>query len=445
MAHRGKTRAGILLEEMMTATGDQRYWTLGCDCGEQRHRFVMVDEIGERRRALWVNNNKKAIQDALAKLMLGLPEGVKLRLVTEGLRSLAGVLVQVATSLGVEIWQVAPNALESYRKLEGQPRKDDDIDAYYLALMRVRGMKGCRLAVDVQPEERVLCRLTRLHTQLVSQRTEVIARFRSRLLELSPEIVADSWAGPLYKGKGMFAVLTRWPGFEGLEQARLRTIEQVLRTSTRYGSKCEAMAKVMKEMANGIMISGAERKVVTMELQACLGLIAAVEPHLAEVDKEIEAKVSRHPVGSKLLEMPGAGPFTAGVDVGELLPLARNLSEGKTATYAGLTPLSRASGKKEGPSRLARGVNKHAARSNYLSAISAVKCSALDKAYYNKQKDLHRGHPVAHIKAGISLARQRFKVKYKLMTTNAHYDKEILIKSHLDRQAKQESGTGAAR
>ena len=76
----------------------------------------MLDEGGERVNASWVANKAEAIQDGLAKLLLLLPEGVKLQLVTEGLRSLAWVLVQVATSLGVEIWQVTPNALDSYRE-----------------------------------------------------------------------------------------------------------------------------------------------------------------------------------------------------------------------------------------------------------------------------------------------------------------------------------------
>ena len=31
---------------------------------------------------------------------------------------------------------------------------------------------------------------------------------------------------------------------------------------------------------------------------------------------------------------------------------------------------------------------------------------------------------------------QRFKIKYKLMTTEAVYDKEILISSHLERQRR---------
>jgi hypothetical protein len=84
-------------------------------------------------------------------------------------------------------------------------------------------------------------------------------------------------------------------------------------------------------------------------------------------------------------------------------------------------------------SRLARGVNKHALDANYLSALAALQASALDAAYYRKQRELHQGHPKAHVTALLSLARQRFKVKYRLMTTDAIYDKEVLIASHLHR------------
>jgi len=65
-------------------------------------------------------------------------------------------------------------------------------------------------------------------------------------------------------------------------------------------------------------------------------------------------------------------------DIGEVLPVARNVSEGQAATYSGLTPLSRLSGKGGRPSKLARGVNKHALRTNYLSAFAAVSVSAID-------------------------------------------------------------------
>ena len=40
------------------AVGDGSWWTVGVDCVEERHRFVMVDDRGERQRigigAKWI-------------------------------------------------------------------------------------------------------------------------------------------------------------------------------------------------------------------------------------------------------------------------------------------------------------------------------------------------------------------------------------------------------
>jgi transposase len=419
---------------VIRGVGERKWWTMGVDCGEQRHRFVLEDEFKVRQGSMWVDNRMDKIHDALMKVLIKLPEGYGMEIVTEGLRSIGGIVVQVATELGIRVWQVNPKALDHYRDLEGQPRKDDDRDADLLARMRINGVEGCRLAVDSRPEERMLCRLTRLHTQLVQQGSQAKSRLRSRLLELSPEVVSSSWEGPRYNSEGMRAVLERWPGFEGLEQARVSTIERELRSATRKGRGCERMARALREMTDRITLGSAERDVITMELGMAIQQLRLTKASLAKVDKRIAEAVESHAIGQKLLEMPGVGHFTAGVLIGEILPLARNESEGKVATYAGLTPLSRRSGKKGGPSKLARGVNKHAVRALYLAAVSAIKCSALDRAYYHKQFERHQGHPKPHVKSFLSLARQRFKVMYKLLTTDARYDKETLIESHLKRQ-----------
>ena len=413
------------------------YWTVGADCGEQQHRFVVFDERGKRVKGLWVRNRSEALQDALRKLLIGLPEGMKLAIVCEGLRSMAGILVQVATQLGIEIWQVNPQALDHYRDLEGQPRKDDDRDAELLGMMRLKQMEGCRLAVDTKPEERVLCRLTRIHTQLVEKLSDARKRFRSRLLELSPEILDKEWQGPGYKSKTMRAILCRWPGFQGIERARLSTIERVVRAAGRHGSRAAEIAQKTKRMAAGILMGKEEREVVALDLEILIDEMCSIDKRLGEVDLRIEQAVRKHPIGIKLLAMPGVGPFTAGVLLGELLPLARNVDEGKVATYAGLTPLSRISCRTSKRSKLARGINKHAVRALYLSAVASRKCSAIDDAYYKKQLAKHVGHPKAHVKANIAHARRRIVVMYKLMTTDARYDKEKLISSHLKRSRKE--------
>ena len=57
----------------------------------------------------------------------------------------------------------------------------------------------------------------------------------------------------------------------------------------------------------------------------------------------------------------------------------------------------------------------------------------MDRAYYQKKLRDYAGHPKPHVAAFIALSRQRHKLVYKLMTTDARYDKEILIATHLER------------
>ncbi len=363
---------------------NQECWVLGVDCGEQHHRFVLLDEFKNRRHSQWCGNRRDKIRSALLEQLIRLPGGYRLEIVTEGLRSIGGLLVQATTELGIQVWQVNPKALEHYRDLEGQPRKTDDRDAYLLAKMRLNEVEGCRLAIDPRPEERVLCRLTRLHTQLTQQRTEITARLRSRLIELSPEVVSKTWKGPRYNSTGLRVILKRWPGFEGLDRAQVRTIERELRPVTRRREAWIEMAKALKEMACRITMEDTERQVISMELSMAIQQLDLIKTSLAEIDRKIKAAVEAHSVGEKLLAIPGIGHFTAGVLIGEILPLARNVSEGKAATYSGVTPLSRRSGNTNKRSRLARGVNKHAIRVLYLSAVSASNRSALDSAYFQK-------------------------------------------------------------
>ncbi len=423
----------------MTEAGQtaEVWWTAGVDCGEERHRVVVLDETGERRLELWVRNRADEIEEEVAKIALALPHGGRLRLVTESGRSLGGVLVRVAMGLGFEVWQANPKALAHYRDVEGQPRKDDDPDAWLLARMCMSRVAGCHLLADPRPEERILSRLTRLHTQLQGRLNACQSRLRAMLLELAPEVLSAQWEGPAWNGKGMLAVLTRWPAFDGLVVARLSNIEKVLRGSSRYGDRCRGMAKALKATAGRIAVDAQEWEVVKLELRLHVQELCSVEKALAEVDREIKDRIVKHPTGQRLLTMPAVGPFTAAAQIGEVLPLARNATEPKAATYSGLTPLSRNSGKTQGRSRLARGVNKHALRANYLSAVAAIKSSALDSAYFQKQRERHAGHPKPGVTAMLSLARQRFKVMYKIMTTETVYDKEILIASHLEREGKQ--------
>ncbi len=419
---------------------------IGVDCGETQHRLVLLSLEGQHEASQSVSNEHDAIEKGFGRL-LARTKCEQVRVVLEGLYGFAAPVVEVVRDLGLEVWQVNSKALDHYRDLEGQPRKDDDRDAFLLARMSYGNMQGCHLAIAPEPEDQRLRRFSRLHTYLTRRRGDASRRLRSRLVELCPEIVQKSWEGPSWSSRALLAILRRWSGFEGLSKARITTIEGILRQSRTDPEQRPAQARALKALAARLPESP-EREAITLELTCLVAQIDTLDKFMKEVDQRMEVYAEAHPIGRKLLEVAGLGPFTAAALVGEILPLARALSEPKVATYAGLTPLSRVSGKrgqseKGGKSVLARGVNKHALNACYMSAVAARRVSALDREYYRKQYALHQGHPVPHVVANLALARQRMKMLYKLMTTDASYDKEILIASHLKR-ISTEGAAGAA-
>lgn len=408
---------------------------LGCDCGEQHHALVLLSAQGEIERT-WseVRNHPRVLEDLLREIDRSVGSA-QLRVVVEMRRGSGRALYRAAVSVGLEVWAVPPQALQRYRETEGQPRKNDEIDAFLLGRMGWRKTRRCRPVADPQPAERRLCRVSRLYRQQVERQTRVKNHLRSRLLELHPDLVRTDSSSPAWQSRRLLGVLARHPTLVGLAQIAEAEIASWLRTVSVRQRHTEARA--LRQIAGEIDLCPEELEILDLEIALLVQELEALHRACAELRKHMTRWVQQHPLGPKLLEMPGVGPTTASVLIGELLPLARHASEGKVATYAGVTPLTRQSGQRRGRDRLVRGANKHVLRVLYQSSMSATQHSALDRAYYAKKKAGYAGHPSPHTAAVLALTRQRLRVMYKLMTTEATYDKETLIRSHLERQSRQ--------
>jgi len=357
---------------------------VGFDCGEDGHSAVLLDAAGKFETKFGVVNERNQIQELLAELILVIGPEAELVVVVESKRSHGRIVSDVAVELGCDLRQVNTVALNHYRDLEGQPRKDDDWDAYLAARMVFLEMGGTRKAIVTTEEERTLSRLTRTHSRLVEDRKRHVARLRAVLLELAPEMLHSSWEGPKPGSKAMLYLLERWPGFEGLERAQLRSVEKILRRC-RYGPRADKVAKLVRKVARGISFADEERHAITFELDLLARQIRFCNESVDRVFAEIADRVERHPVGEKLLEMHGNGPVITGVLVSELLPVACTSTEPKCATYAGVTPLSRKSGKSLDNDRLIQGANQRVLHALYTSSVVAIKNSAIERAYSQKK------------------------------------------------------------
>jgi hypothetical protein len=91
MADRGMAARGMFIVEEGTAVTEEQavgevWWTAGADCGEERHRLVVLDERGGRRQSLWTKNRIDEVEKGLTDIIMELPEGGRLRIVSEGVR-----------------------------------------------------------------------------------------------------------------------------------------------------------------------------------------------------------------------------------------------------------------------------------------------------------------------------------------------------------------------
>lgn len=406
---------------------------VGFDCAEESHVAVLLDGGGEVEQEVEVENSRESLEEAFGGFLLRLPEGAVLRVVVESQRSHGRLVADCARRLGCELVEVNPTALDRFRRVEGLSSKTDSVDAFLLARMAYFGHGGARESVEYTPEERALQRMSDLAHEITEERTRAVLRLRAQVLEVLPQLLKKGSGLPAIDSGAMLALLERWPGFEGMERAHQGSIVRILRQYRCRGDVVK-VANSLRKMVGGITLAEVERRALTASIRHEVARIVECGRELSEVEAALEEAVKKDPDGVRLLEMPGVGIKTAAVLLGWFRPVARCRTEAQAATYAGVTPVSRQSGKSAGRGHLSRRVNKKILRVVYLSAVASLRASALDRAYYEKKKQGYAGHAKPHTAAVIALARQRMKVIYRIVVEGERYDKEKLIARHLERE-----------
>lgn len=111
--------------------------------------------------------------------------------------------------------------------------------------------------------------------------------------------------------------------------------------------------------------------------------LTTLRARLKELEGELRALVERHAVGQHLTSIPGVGPITAACVLAEVGDFARFPDAATLASYAGLVPALRHSGKRAplraglhpvGNARLRRGL--------YMATLRAVRCNPWLQTFY---------------------------------------------------------------
>jgi transposase len=384
---------------------DSNLWA-GIDVGKEHHWICVLDDSGAVVLSRRFDNDEAAIISVIAETeSLGAQVSWTVDLTTVYATLLLTVLANAGLPVrylsGRAVWQ----ASSVYR---GGEAKTDARDARVIA-------DQSRMRSDLRvlhPEDeliRELQMLTGHRTDLVADRTRAINRLRQQLVAVCPglERVAQ-----ISSDRGWAVLLARYQRPKAIRRAGAARLTTMLAVAGVRNAESIAQAAVTAAKAQAVRLPGED---VAAELVAELAQgVIDLDVRVKAVDAEIEARFRRHPLAEAIVSLPGMGfrlgaEFLASVGDPALIGSADQL-----AAWAGLAPRPKDSGKRTGRLHTPQRYSRRLRRVMYMSALTAARCDAVSRAYYQRK----RAEGKRPVQAAICLARRRVDVLYALIRDN---------------------------
>jgi transposase len=391
------------------ATPEQVDVWVGLDVGKEEHFAEVLDNDGERIFARSVVND----QGALEALLDRAGEHGTPGLVIDQPGSIAQLALAVARAREVPVAYVPGLVMRRAADLYPGEAKTDRRDAFVIADTGRTRRKQVHW-LDVGSDE-LLERLRVLNgfdIDLAADQTRLANRCRDALTSVSPAL--ERALGARLHQAGVRDLLAKYPTLTALRAAgRAKVLRVVKARSPRLAAK----------LADAVM-TAVDAQTITVPAEATIGRV--ISELAGELDRvfvrrdalatEIEEAFLAHPFGELLSSMPGIGPRTGSRILAEIGDGSRFADGDKLASYAGLAPVTRQSGKSiNGESKSRRG-NHRLKNAMFLAAFASLR-SPDSKAFYDRK----RAEGKRHNAALICLARRRCNVILAMLRTQQPY------------------------
>lgn len=319
---------------------------VGIDWAARVHAVCVLDGNGRKVAAFTIEHTAAGfakLADRLGKLADD-PASVAIAIERPD-----GRLIDALLEAGHPVVPVKPNAIKTWREGEVlSGAKSDAGDAHVIAeYLRLRAGR-LRPAVPYGDDTRALRTVSRTRTDLVETRVAATNRLAALLDNHWPgakEIFADV-ASPI-----ALAFLTRYPTPSAA--ARLG-VKRMAAFCAEHGYSGRRSPQSLLDRLRTAP-TGSTGRALTRGLRdavlAHVGVLAALNTAIKDLDKSVAAHLSEHPDGQVFASFPRAGTINAAQILAEWGD-ARNayIDPESIAALAGLVPVTRASGKHRGVS-----------------------------------------------------------------------------------------------
>jgi transposase len=391
------------------ATPDEVTVWVGLDVGKDEHFADVLDDTGQPIFARAVSNDEADLEALLERAV----EHGEPGLVIDQPGSIAQLAIAVAARRGVPVAYVPGLVMRRAADLYPGEAKTDRRDAFVLAdTARIRRRQVHWLDAasdDLLAQLRVL---NGFDIDLAADLTRLTNRLRDALTSISPAL--ERAVGSRVAHGGVRDLLRSLPTPTALRAAGPARI-----TNTIAARSPRLAAKITDAVTAAL-----EAQTVTLPAEDAVGrVVAELANELDRIHErrhglagEIEEVFLAHPFGHLLVSLPGIGPRTGARILAEIGDGSRFTNGSRLASYAGLAPVTRQSGRSLNSETKSRRGNHRLKNAMFLAAFASLRCPE-SKAFYDRKRLEGKRHNAALI----CLARRRCNVILAMLRTGQHY------------------------
>jgi transposase len=386
----------------------------GIDVARETHHAVALDDHGHRL----IDRPLPNAEPDLAGLFEDLEGHGRVLVVVDQLASIGALAIAVARSRGIAVAYLPGLAMRRIADLYPGETKTDARDAYVIADAARTLPHALR---RVGPDEQTTVELSVLagyDADLAAESTRLTNRLHDALLHVHPAL--ERLLGRHLRRRGVLGLLaaTGTPNsIAGLGEPGIRAL--VAAGSPRMARTLPAqLLSVLAEQSVTIPATEQYGRVIRGLARQLLTVLDQRDTLRAELDDLL----ATHPLAEILTSMPGVGPRTA-------IELLRTVGDGSTfataahiASYAGLAPATRQSGRSIKGEHQARRGNRALRGALYMSAFASLKHPP-SRTYYDRK----RAEGKSHTAALTCLARRRVDVLHAMIRDRQTYHPDHLI------------------
>jgi transposase len=325
-----------------------------------------------------------------------------------------------AKEKGYEVRFVRTTAVKHQRELdESSSAKSDIKDAFTIGNITREGKY-----IDTVIEESVFRNLRTLaHVRERTQRSSIGSThvLQAVLDDYFPELRKIFWS---VKAKGLMALLANYPFPEDVRNAGLAVITALLETTNKRKREAREKAKQIYQAATesvGLKTIGEADRV---RLAICLEEVTRSETRIKDLERAIKELLTQIPLAVYILSLPGIGPVSCGIFLGELGNPDYFKNPRQIIKYAGYDPKEDDSGSRVGRKIISKKGRWLLRKVLFFMALGVVQHSSFFKAYYeHKKTELHR--PLKKKEALCAVILKLIRVIFALMRDRRMFTEEL--------------------